>query len=329
MNEETFHVALRENPYDEVAWLALADWLEEDGQSQRAELLRLTRRLLPTPVAERGDGPARCEELIAAGAKPVVVERVNSIGMRFALIPAGCFLMGSPPDEAERQDEEMQHEVEITNPFWLAVTAVTQRQWKKVMGKNPSWFSRDGKGWIKVMSEDTDDFPVEQVTWEEARDFVKRLGDRKEETKDRRAYRLPREAEWEFACRASLASRPFAFGDSLCSTQANFNGNYPHGVAKGPHLERTCKVGSYVPNAWGLFDMHGNVGEWCADWYEGYPAERVTNPSGPPIGSYRVCRGGSWNSRGRYCRSAYRSRGSPLDRDRYVGFRVAGPPLAR
>jgi uncharacterized protein (TIGR02996 family) len=318
MNEETFHAALREKPADELTWQALADWLDENGQAARADLLRLTRQMLATPVSERGDGPARYEELLAGGVKPVVVERTNSIGMRFALIPAGYFLMGSPQGEKDRRENERQHEVEIARPFWLGVHPVTQRQWKAVMGKNPSWFSINGKGLHKVIGVSTDDFPVEQVAWEEARDFVSRLTGRREEGKDRRGYRLPTEAEWEYACRASLVSAPFSFGNSLSSRQANFNGNHPYGEAdQGPHLERTCKVGSYPPNAWGLMDMHGNVWEWCSDAYD-------DNYDPPPFGSARVHRGGSWNGRAQYCRSAYRSSSPPESRDRFNGFRVAG-----
>src|SRR5262249_47323452 len=130
MNEETFLDSLLEDPGDEVTWSALADWLEDDGQTQRAELLRLTRRMLPTPVSQRGEMPRRHAELLAAGTRPVIVQGANSIGMGFALVPGGRFLMGSPPEEQDRNEDEPLHEVEITRPFWLGVFPVTQGQWR-------------------------------------------------------------------------------------------------------------------------------------------------------------------------------------------------------
>src|SRR5262245_61412619 len=126
MNEDAFLAALRDDPGDELTWQALADWLDENGQADRAELLRLTRRMLPTPVAQRGDLPERYAAMLRAGVRPVVVERTNSIGMRFALVPAGRCLLGSPESEEGRFDDETLHEFEIAKPFWLGVSPVTQ-----------------------------------------------------------------------------------------------------------------------------------------------------------------------------------------------------------
>jgi formylglycine-generating enzyme required for sulfatase activity len=258
-------------------------------------------------------------------------EVVNSIGMRFVLIPPGSFLMGSPDDEEERSDHEgPQHEVEITRPFYLGVHQVTQAQWRAVMGSNPSCFSARGGGKDKVRGMNTDDFPVEQVSWDDVMAFLKKLAARRKERKEGRKYRLPTEAEWEYACRGGACSSSiFHHGNSLSSTQANFDGNYPYGGAdKGPFLERTCQVGSYRPNGFGLFDMHGNVHEWCEDCYgKGYYASSPRrDPPGPSVGLDRMIRGGSWGIQGRHCRSAFRLWRWRGDRYDYLGFRAVLVP---
>jgi uncharacterized protein (TIGR02996 family) len=299
--------ALRADPGDETTWLAFADALEESGESDRAELTRRALRLFDWP------------------------QRSNSIGMRFALIPPGSFRMGSPDGETGHDDDEGPvHEVEITRPFYLGVTPVTQEQYQRVMGSNPSDFSSTGGGKDKVRGLDTRAFPVENVSWKDAQDFLKKLAALPEEKKNGRKYRLPTEAEWEYSCRGGADSfQIFHFGNSLSSKQANFDGNYPSGgAAKGPHLERTCAVGSYPANAFGLMDMHGNVWEWCADWYgEDYYANSPrADPPGPSQGIDRVIRGGGWYSDGSGCRSALRDRFRPDFRDYYVGVRVASVP---
>jgi formylglycine-generating enzyme required for sulfatase activity len=250
----------------------------------------------------------------------------NSIGMKLTLIPAGKFVMGSPPSEAERDAEELQHEVVITRPFYLGVYEVTQEQYQKVMGKNPSWFNdKRGGG---------PDHPVEQVRRREAIEFCQKLSELPAEMQAKRHYRLPTEAEWEYACRAGTTTA-FSFGNALAATQANFNGKYPYGGApKGPNLQRTAKVGSYAPNAWGLYDMHGNVWEWCSDWYDPgyYKNSPREDPQGPDKGVistgfandfFVVLRGGSWLEEGRGCRGAYRFRLQPVEAYRIAGFRAA------
>src|SRR5262249_15622705 len=143
---------------------------------------------------------------------------------------------------------------------------------------------------------DTSEFPVESVSWEDAQDFLKKLSARPEERKAGREYRLPSEAQWEYACRGGASSSTaFHVGASLSSAQANFNGNDPYGDANtGPYLERPCAVGCYRPNAFGLYDVHGNVWEWCEDWFDEdyYAKSPPKNPSGPDDGSFRVLRGG-------------------------------------
>jgi uncharacterized protein (TIGR02996 family) len=334
--EAAFLQALHADPSDETTWLALADWLEEDGQSERAELIRLVRRLRALPVMKRTKGRARLEERVAevlnAGVRPVVPEVVNSIGMRLALIPPGRFRMGSPAGERERDSNEGPlHEVEITRPFYLGVFPVTQGQWQRVMGSNHSYFCARGGGKEQVAGLDTDDFPVERVSWEEAQTFLERLSALPQEKEKGLSYRLPSEAQWEYACRGGASSSTaFCFGNSLASTQANFNGAYPYGDGeKGPYLGRTCAVGSYRPNVFGLYDLHGNVWEWCSDWYDAgyYGTSPPRDPPGPSSGSGRVFRGGGWyGDGGRVCRAAYRYGVTPSVRSNVLGFRVAAVP---
>ena len=282
-------------------------------------------------------------------------EVVNSIGMKLMLIPAGTFQMGTPTQEQaeireqyfarlrnelgakygesvgewggsigdelgaiyrKRVAQETLHEVEITQPFYLAAFQVTQEQYQRIMGNNPSWFCASGGGEDKVRGIDTMRFPVEMVTWEEAVAFCERLSELPEEKKAGRTYRLPTEAEWEYSCRGGATSHTaFHYGNSLSSTQANFDGNEPHGGApKGPYLERPCPVGCFAANAFGLFDMHGNVWEWCSDRYGSGPYEKndyykrspKRDPQGPEKGEYRVLRGGCYGNGGSDCRSACR-----------------------
>jgi formylglycine-generating enzyme required for sulfatase activity len=261
-------------------------------------------------------------EDVAMRAQEGEKEITTSIGMKLVRIPAGKFLMGSPATEAERDVEELQHEVVISRPFYLGVHEVTQGEYEKIMGKNPSFFKLGP------------DFPVEQVKQQQAMEFCKKLSDLPAEKKAGRSYRLPTEAEWEYACRAGTTTA-FALGDGLSSKQANFNGNNPYGdAAKGPYLQKTAKVGSYAPNAWGLYDMQGNVWEWCSDWYDPdyYKNSPRDDPQGPPKGVletgfknqfFAVVRGGSWIEEGRGCRSAYRFRFQSIEMYRLVGFRVA------
>ena len=195
------------------------------------------------------------------------------------------------------------------------------------MGCNPSHFCSSGEGKDKIAGLDTSAFPVEQVSWEEAVAFCKMLSELPEERSSGRVYRLPTEAEWEYSCRGAASSyQVFAFGDSLSSTQANFNGNNPYGGAPtGPYLERTCQVGSYQANGFGLYDMHGNVDEWCADSYgrDYYRNSPGRDPQGPSQGPSRVIRGGSWNYDGSGCRSAFRNWNEPGYRSSDLGFRLA------
>jgi uncharacterized protein (TIGR02996 family) len=239
---------------------------------------------------------------------------VNGLGMEFRLVPAGSFLMGSPESESERDPNEgPQHEVEITRPFYLGAYPVTQREYHAAMGHNPSHFTpKRGGGPLH---------PVETVSWDDCRAFCERLSVRE----PGRTYGLPTEAEWEYACRAGTET-PFHFGEELNGTQANCDGRYPYGTQeKGPYLRRTCRVGSCCANAWGLFDMHGNVDEWCADYYDlkFYSKSLFKDPFNSQKEEGRVQRGGSCFDNARHCRAACRFRFDPSIRHRYCGFRVA------
>jgi formylglycine-generating enzyme required for sulfatase activity len=272
----------------------------------------------------------------------------NSIGMKLVRIPAGQFMMGSPDDEKDRDRDEVAHSVQITRPFYLSVYETTQQEFKDVLGRNPSWFSSSGGGKDKVAATNTDRFPVEKISWCDAVEFCNALSEKESlppyyvlegVTRDAdgaitdisdvkipggRGYRLPTEAEWEYACRAGTTT-PFHFGSLPTGNEANTNG-YSYGAAgAGPNLARTAEVGAYSPNAFGLYDMHGNVWEWCQDWYGDtyYRSSPAEDPPGPDAGIHRVLRGGSWFNFPRNARAAYRFRSQPINRDHNLGFRMA------
>jgi formylglycine-generating enzyme required for sulfatase activity len=212
----------------------------------------------------------------------------------------GTFMMGSPVSERESGPDEIQHQVTLTQGFYLGKYEVTQAQWERVMGNNPSHF----KG---------ADRPVEQVSWDDAVEFCKKLTEMEKKAgrvPEGMSYQLPTEAQWEYACRAGTTTA-FSWGNDINSTNANYNYN----------IRQTRDVGNYAANPWGFFDMHGNVWEWIADWFGAYPVGNpVTDPTGEASGSGRVARGGSW-----YCydlRSAERGDGPPSGRVNYLGFRV-------
>ena len=235
---------------------------------------------------------------------------INSIGMRFKLIKAGNFKMGSPVTEEGREKQEVQHSVSITKSYHLGVYEVTQEQYQKVTGKNPSSFPRQ-----KPADGNTNNYPVEGVSWEDAIAFCQRLSEMPEEQAAGRVYRLPTEAEWEFACRAG-SSGSYSFGNT-----PNSLGNYAwyRENAKG----ETHPVGEKKPNAWGLQDMHGNVWEWCQDRHGEYPNESVIDPRGPNEGEIRLCRGGSWFNGPTGCRTALRKNTEKWRVDNQIGLRIA------
>jgi formylglycine-generating enzyme required for sulfatase activity len=222
---------------------------------------------------------------------------LNTIGMQFKLLPGGTFTMGSESGD----DDETPHQVTLTKPFELGVYEVTQQQYEKVMGKNPSNF-KGGQN------------PVEQVSWNDAVEFCRKLSALPAEKKAGYVYRLPTEAEWEYACRAGTTTK-YSFGDSE-------SGLGDYGWYDKNSGGTTHPVGGKKPNGWGLYDMHGNVWEWCQDRYGNYPSGSTTDPTGAASGSDRVARGGGWAPGSDYCHSANRSWGAPDARDRNLGFRV-------
>ena len=226
-------------------------------------------------------------------------------------IKAGSFTMGSPEGELGRFSNEKQHRVTLTKDYWLGKYEVTQEQWKAVMGNNPSYFQKGGN------------YPVEQVTWEDAKRFCDKLNERYA-GKLPRGYRfdLPTEAQWEYACRAGTTT---ALNSGKNLSDEEYNCENLNEVAWYDYKNKensTHAVGGKRPNDWGLYDMHGNVEEWCRDRYGSYGGD-TTDPTGPESGSLRVYRGGNWSYGARICRSAARFYFDPGDRLSYLGFRLA------
>jgi len=243
---------------------------------------------------------------------------LNSIGMEFVLIPAGTFVMGSPEDEKnnDRFGGEVQHEVTLTKTFYMQTTEVTIEQWQRVMGKKLIGRRRGPK-----------DLPVTKVSWKDCQKFIKKLNAIGEGV-----YRLPTEAEWEYACRAG-SKTAYAWGDEIDCSQAMYGNKKKSGTCT--HYVKTLKlpagqpapVKTYAPNRWGLYDMHGNVWEWCQDWYGAYEMDRKKDPIGQKKGSKRIRRGGSWYSQDYDCRSANRAFAIPSNRIKITGFRVVREAL--
>jgi formylglycine-generating enzyme required for sulfatase activity len=319
---------IEENPDDRPRnAAALFDRLTESLRAaEAAGRGALGHGLQTTPEGEaspeRGGAVASAERSTPAAAtheaETLLPRRItNSINLTMMYIPAGTFRMGSPLSEAERgSDEGPQHEVTVTRPFYMGIYSVTQRQYHTVMGINPSYFQGSKGG--------GPDFPVESISWHEAVEFCRKLNELPHEKAAGRVYRLPTEAEWEYACRGGVPM-PFSSGLTLSGREANFNSNYPYGpTTRGGYLERTTKVGSYPPNPFGLFDMHGNIWEWCSDYYDRtyYRNSPRYDPQGPAEGTLRVVRGGSCYNIGRFCRSAYRFGIAPGNRDIDVGMRL-------
>lgn len=239
----------------------------------------------------------------------------NSVNMKFVYVKPGTFMMGSPALDFQRQENEIQHQVTITKGFYLQTTEVTQGQWKKVMGGNPTGFGNKG-----------DNYPVVNVTWYECQEFIKKLN----KLEEGKTYRLPTEAEWEYACKAGTqSSNPWnVTNDNLCD-YANVADMTTGKKMFGPDVHQ-CRdgfvyaspVGSYKANTFGLFDMIGNVWEWCQDYVGPYPSEPVVDPTGPKTGKTRVIRGCGWSGKYRECRSTYRGEGRPEKTGGGLGFRV-------
>ncbi len=268
------------------------------GSSHGLRLVRLYNGTLPPPLPTPTPAISTSESIVIdipglpSNAKP----------LEMVLIPAGTFMMGSPNNEQDRDSYEgPQHEVTISQPFFLGMFEITQAQWLAVMGSNPTSGDRVG-----------DDYPVDTVSWDDCQTFISHLNGM-----GRGSFRLPSEAEWEYACRAGTMTR-FYWGDDPSYSEIGryawyFGNKSPNG---------TKVVGQKLPNAWGLYDMSGNVEEWCGDFEGSYSSSHQTDPQGPIIGSYRIKRGGCWGGQAKYSRSAYRTFISPNARSRYDGVRL-------
>jgi formylglycine-generating enzyme required for sulfatase activity len=241
--------------------------------------------------------------------RPLAVLENSVSGMRLVLIPAGSFEMGSPAGEPMREAQEQLHLVRLSRPFYLGDTEVTQAQWERVLGagRRPSEAATCGPR-----------CPVENVTFGEVQEFLKQLNAKASER-----FRLPTEAEWEYACRAGTTT-PFSTGSHLTTEEANFHGGHPYAGAKaGLYRGGPTPVRSFPANAWGLFDMHGNVWEWCQDWHCPYGVGPASDPVGQCASKLRVIRGGSWAFGADSARCALRYTHAPEDRGPSLGFRVA------
>ncbi len=232
-------------------------------------------------------------------------EIVNSLGMRFVRVPEGTFLMGTAPGDERAGEDETQHEVTLSRGFYMGVFEVTQQEYRKLMGGLPKGITGSNRG---------SNLPVINVSWIDATNFARRLSDVQQESDSQRRYRLPTEAEWEYACRAGSESA-YSFGNSDLHID-------DYAWFKANSKRRVHEVGQKKPNAFGLYDMHGNVWEWCQDWHGNFSATAVTDPTGPASGRARVLRGGSWNANSQELRCTHR--GSPAPELRYgdYGFRL-------
>ena len=226
------------------------------------------------------------------------IDYEKELNLEMVLIPAGTFMMGSPESEEDRYSNETQHKVTLTKPFYLGKFTITQEQWKLLMRKSPG-------GWSLPKG---DHLPITYLSWVDCQEFIKKLN-----ASTKGGYRLPTEAEWEYACRAGTKTM-YSFGDEITPNNANYDDS-----DKG----KPVTGGSYKPNAFGLYDMHGNVWEWCEEWFGDYPTGEVTDPQGPPIGESRILRGGSFDFSGSFARSAMRSNLKQGGRIQGGGFRLA------
>ena len=275
-------------------------------------------------------------------------EIANSIGMKLTFISKGSFVMGHQAKEPGAKKEDKPHRVKITNGFYMGTYEVTQEQYELIMGKNPSLYQGErlleNKEIVKKLVPGIVGYnhPVEAVSWNDAVEFCKKLSELPEEKQAGRVYRLPTEAEWEYACRAGSTTayhcgnseeylRQFAwFGDNSGEREVDSsrlfkesNGDLSKYVKRmDENRNTTHPVGQKKPNVWGLYDMHGNVWEWCSDWHGDYPSRDVVDPKGPNVGTERVHRGGCYMVEAATCRSAIRNSDKPDKQYFYAGFRV-------
>jgi formylglycine-generating enzyme required for sulfatase activity len=279
--------------------------------------------LLLLPVLAESAGLVTADQPARAKEADTWLEPIT--GMKFVKIPAGCFQMGQSPEEMRSlrrgipvgdyekyyADEQPQHKV-CLEEFWMGIHEVSQREWQKVMGFNPAVFPEDL------------DFPVEMVSWEDAQLFINKINEQNNTSE----FRLPTEAEWEYSARAGTTTM-YNTGDTITGTQANFNGTFPFSLnLRDVYRKSPTKVGSFPANGFGLYDMHGNVWEWCSDWYQSdyYQNSPANNPSGPETGQMKVLRGGSWFRYSAHIRAATRYKNKAVGQYADTGFRLVKSP---
>lgn len=310
--------------------VSYVDWTIGEGSIQRSMGDMQPQSPVPVggvPFTVLGEGDWLRSEPDAGGTdtrQPAAFERqlINSIGMKLMKIPGGEFTMGD--DSGMPRSDEVPHRVRLTTPFWMGATEVTQADYELVMGYNPSHFRPNGFGSDALDGVVSSAWPVEQVSWKDATEFCRRLSSRTEELAAGRRYRLPTEAEWEFACRAGSPTR-YWFGESFDGRSANADGTYA--TPSTVYVRHPVDVGMYRPNSFGLFNVTGNVAEWCNDRYAsdyGGPSggSVAIDTAGPASGRQRVVRGGSWFDHPVHLRSAARRGAEPDTRDPFTGFRV-------
>jgi len=276
----------------------------------------VSRKAPPLATSPFSEAEAKSHQAVWAAHLDEPVELTNSIGMKLNLIPAGTFMMGSPPSETGRRDNETQHRVTLTKPYYLGTTEVTQGQWESVMGTTPWKGQQSGQEGINNAAT--------YVSWDDAVEFCQKLS-----AKEGKTYRLPTEAEWEYACRAGTTTMAYSFGDGAAqlSEYGWWGGIVGNGNSQTEQYAHV--VGLKRANAFGLYDMHGNVWEWCSDWYGDYPKGSATDPQGATKGADRVLRGGSWSSVAASCRTAIRGTSDPTYRSAGYGFRLALSPSSQ
>jgi formylglycine-generating enzyme required for sulfatase activity len=311
--KEYFHLVPQGEEKKELTWCDPGEYPVRDRQGNQVAVFPIEQGFFAVvdekeEIQEQGFIQPQWAEQIGEDHYGLYADLVfKGVTQRFRWIQPGSFMMGSPKGEPERMDREgPRHEVVLSESFWLADTACTQALWQAVIGKNPSHFKGDER-------------PVEQVSWEDVQQFIGQLN----KATPGLELSLPTEAQWEYACRAGTTT-PFFFGNNITTDQVNYHGDHPYTDGeKGEYREETVDVKELPCNDWGLYQMHGNVWEWCQDWFGEYSDEVAIDPVGASEGRFRVCRGGSWFGHGRHCRSAHRFRGPPGNRIDGLGFRLA------
>ena len=312
---------------------AIPDWRTPDPESVSRDTAEIAAERAAMTELFIHESAAAVELQHSAVGDRQPIEWTNFIGLRFRLIPAGEFAMGSPVSEEGRKKfdwcgDETMHHVTISQPFYMAVTETTQSQWQAVMGENPSQYAPGGTRGDEVAGLDTATFPTENVSWSDVQKFIAALNECDGELLRKTfgegvVYALPTEAMWEYGIRGGTTT-PFGIGGMLNGMQANMDGREPYGTDEpGPIMNHPTSVASYPPNAWGIYDGHGNVWEWCDDgWVNDLGPDAVTDPRTPTDGPLRVDRGGGFDNIPALCRAAHRGSYEQHRRSPYVGFRL-------